>query len=452
MAEDERETPQPPDPSAAPADAPLGRFVMGRGGGRAYSLGALVERIADQFRLEHGGAADEPLSPALAEADTSARRMALIIETAGYIFAIESVSLTGQERALVLEGAYSELFGYGPLDPWLLDPHITSVLLRGSGKASVRYGHGELRPVGRLFDDDAHMRAIVDRLLADADAPLSDETDILETGLTVGQRTARLTVVPPSLAFEMTADLRLHPPILPTLEALVEADYMPVDALNLIRTILRSRYGFAIVGEPETGKTVLLNAIVGEYAAALGAGSAGASGERGGIAVVQRAEEMRLPDGVRGLAAVWPTETRAAVSFGEQITNALITEPDLLVLDEVRADEPFTIAPLLSEPNAPRQIWSVRGAPDSKRLQSALGMLARRSAFGEGERLVHALYERLPFVITLARIRDRLQVFSIAEWQSRIDTDYPDYVLLMRYEEGCVRPTGARSARWIDAG
>jgi hypothetical protein len=69
---------------------------------------------------------------------------------------------------------------------------------------------------------------------------------------------------------------------------------------------------------------------------------------------------------------------------------------------------------------------------------------------GQGEALVHALYERLPFMVTVARIRGRLQLFSIAEWQSRIDTDYPDYVMLMRYEEGRAQVTGTPPARWLD--
>jgi hypothetical protein len=77
-------------------------------------------------------------------------------------------------------------------------------------------------------------------------------------------------------------------------------------------------------------------------------------------------------------------------------------------------------------------------------------MLARRANVEIGEELVHALYARLPFVLTVARIKERLQLFSIAEWQSRIDTDYPDYVMLYRYQEGAARPTGKTLARWLD--
>jgi hypothetical protein len=146
----------------------------------------------------------------------------------------------------------------------------------------------------------------------------------------------------------------------------------------------------------------------------------------------------------------WQAGETPGASFADQIFAALEREPTCLLLDEVRSDEPGAIAPLLELDNPPRQIWVVRAAPDHKRLQSALGMLARRADAARGEAPVHALYERLPFMVTVARIRGQLQLFSIAEWQSRIDTDYPDYIMLMRYEEGRAQLTGTPPARWLD--
>ncbi|HEX2619352.1 MAG TPA: hypothetical protein VHL11_04370, partial [Phototrophicaceae bacterium] len=78
-----------------------------------------------------------------------------------------------------------------------------------------------------------------------------------------------------------------------------------------------------------------------------------------------------------------------------------------------------------------RQMWAFRGQADSKRLASALGMLARRGDATQSETLVRALYERLPFVIVVRRRKERLQLHSISEWQFLYDTDYPDYVELM---------------------
>ncbi|MCS7071179.1 MAG: ATPase, T2SS/T4P/T4SS family, partial [Anaerolinea sp.] len=250
-------------------------------------------------------------------------------------------------------------------------------------------------------------------------------------------RPVSLHLFTPPLTSEINADLRVHPQIAPTLTDLTHAGWMTEDAAELIAQIASSDYGFVIVGEPETGKTTLLNAIAQLLP----------QPER--MIAVERARELRLPYGAICRAVCHRSSERDPISFAEQIRGALAESPRTILLDEVRGDDPHCIAPLLELETAPRQIWVVRGVPDAKRLQSAMGMLARRAVYGAGERLVHALYERLPFVIALARIRNRLQVFSIAEWQSRVDTDYPDYVMLMRYQDGAARRTDAVPARWL---
>jgi hypothetical protein len=101
-------------------------------------------------------------------------------------------------------------------------------------------------------------------------------------------------------------------------------------------------------------------------------------------------------------------------------------------------------------PNPPRQIWSFRGTIFAKRLQSALGMLARRAAPTDGEILVRSFYERLPFVLTVNRVGDKLRLWSIAEWQFKHSPDYPTYTPLMQVEEGQLKLTGEHPARVLN--
>src|SRR5690606_22245409 len=154
--------------------------------------------------------------------------------------------------------------------------------------------------------------------------------------------------------------------------------------------IAGSNYGMSIVGEGESGKTTLLSAVAALIPVADGA------------AAVERSGEAQLPEAFERLTVRWSVGDQAGVSFGEQIEAAVARRPSCILLDEVRSDEPTAIAPLLEVTPSPRQIWVVRGVPDAKRLQSALGMLARRSNPERGEAPVHALYERLPFVLTTA--------------------------------------------------
>ncbi len=410
------------DQNAAP------RFVPARSGTRMFSQAALLERIEDAFHDEHAAAR-------LAAAVTAPQRYKLILETTDYVLAVESVRLSADEKAALIRRLYSRLFGFAALDDLFADERVTTIALNGAARAAVRYRHDDLTNIAPPFDDEQHMRMVIGRLLTDAGVELRDDLDAVETGLTIEGRPASLSVVLPSIAFGLNVDIRLHPRTAPTLDDLAEGGFMSEVALHLLRSLIRSKYGFVVAGETETGKTTLLNAIAQELP------------ERARLVSVERAGELRLPQGATSFTPQWGGDHR---SFGDQIYAALVAEPGCLILDEVRSDEPSAIAPLLDLDNAPRQLWAVRGAPDHKRLQSALGMLARRAQQGRGEALVHALYERLPFIVTVARIQKRLQLFSIAEWQSRVDSDYPDFVMLMRYQEGRAQPTGAAPARWLD--
>lgn len=409
------------------------RLVPGRSGTRFFSLAAVVERVLEQFRLEHGGG-----SPALREAATPAQRYRLILDCVEYVLAVESIALPEGDRAGIVRQAYSDVFGYGPLDALFADLSVTTIVIQGPRRASVRRGHGELESLTPLFEDSAHLTRIITRLLEDAGAQPGPNDGLLEIGLTVGGRPASVTVALPPVAMTPSLDIRLHGPAALSLQALVQAEMLTADAAAFIGQIAQSRYGFAIVGESETGKTTLLNALLPLLPQIEQA------------ALVERTGELRPPHSPVRLRPVWSAEPLLARSFGEQIEAALAHEPAMVVLDEVRADQPRSIAPLLEAASPPRAVWSVRGVPDAKRLQSALGMLARRAGTAADEGRVLALYERLPFVITVARIRGRLQVFSIAEWQSRIDTDYPDYVMLYQYRDGAAQRTEAQLARWLE--
>ncbi|MEP6989095.1 MAG: hypothetical protein ABI970_26060, partial [Chloroflexota bacterium] len=88
-----------------------------------------------------------------------------------------------------------------------------------------------------------------------------------------------------------------------------------------------------------------------------------------------------------------------------------------------------------------------RGAIFAKRLQNALGMLARRAEIGGGEALIRPLYERLPFVIAVNRVGGQLRLWNIGEWQFKHNPDYPTYVSLMQVEDGQLKRTGEPASR-----
>lgn len=403
------------------------KLVPSRFSSRYISVQALLERIENAFEEEYAG------TTALEEATTSAERLRLLNETVNYVLAVESVQPeTADDRAALVQEAYSRLFGYGPLDALLRDARVTTITLDGSDKAAARYGHGDLISVGPLFDSAAQMRRVLRRMLVDAGTDLYDDQPVVEIGLVAAGRRVCLNLITPPLTPSYTADIRVHPAQAPSLSDLTAAGFLTPEAEALLTRLARSPHGFAVVGDTESGKTTLLSAL------------AWLLPEPANTTAVERAGEMALPDGMTRLTARWRKGPEPAVTFGEQIGAALSRSSACILLDEVRADEPESVAPLLSRSDVPRQIWSFRGPFDSKRLRSALSMLARRSDMSQSETQVQALFRRLPFVLTVWRSRGAVGLYSVGEWQFIQSHDYPDYVPLLQMQDGALVSTGAQ--------
>jgi Flp pilus assembly CpaF family ATPase len=409
------------------------RLVTSRTG-RVISYGGLVERILQQFHEEHG---DDILQM---PADDETERRTLVKEVGEYIFAVESVVLSRAEQAEILQRAYSELFGYGVLDALLSDTRLTTIAIDGAEKISVREGPGQdLRPRDPIFEDVPHLRRTLEKILHAAGATLSEDTPVIETGLMVNNRAVSLNIATPPFAPEWSADIRLHPVQALSLSDLVKANMMTEQASTLLRAIVRSAHGLVVVGNTESGKTTLMSALIRELTSFEGVGT------------VERARELNLPDEVKRFVVKWATsEDDVGITFGEQIQAALDAAPSLVVLDELRSDDPSTIAPLLKQENAPRQWWVFRGTNDTQRTRTALTMLARMSDPGQSEAQVTALTQRLPFLVMLRRRRDGLELREIGEWQFREGREYADYVPLMEADFEGVRVTKNRPMHALD--
>lgn len=421
----ENENVVPPDEQRPP------QLIPGRGGTRMVSLAALLERIISAFESEHGGVTSDAPSQAFQEAQTVADKRKLVRDIVNYVVAVESIIISPDEQADIARQAYSELFGFGPLDALFSDERVTTIALEGIERVSVRRGHGELAVSDLLFEDLGQFRRVIGRLVRAAGAEQREDQPIIEAGLSVDSRPVSLNLVGPPVTMQLTADIRVHPRNIPSLEECVE----DARTRELLTAIARSPHGFVVVGEPESSKTTLLAAMLHT------------SGQSG-IVSVERAGELRLPEGGEQLIVQWPIGDAPGVTFSQRVIEALEKSAACIVLDEVRADETAGIAPLLlpdSDAPMPRLIWTFRGPAESKRLTSALTMVARRAESSRSEALVKALYQRLPFVITVRRRKDRVQVYTVAEWQwPSPEAEYPDYVELLSMGWESMEPTGKR--------
>jgi pilus assembly protein CpaF len=226
---------------------------------------------------------------------------------------------------------------------------------------------------------------------------------LLEVGLRLAGRPARITVTGAPISPELHVEMRLQPSRPPALGDLVQSGMLPEPAAGHLRHILDAGRGLMIAGEAGTGKTTLLQALMPLVSG-------------GGISV-ERAGELQPPPGWQQRAPVPAGDGTEAVDFAGQILAALDESPAWLILDEVRFDESAAMWAALAAAPGPRCLWALRASTDPLRLRTAFSMAIRRAVQALDQALIHqALLTRLPFVALMAHRQSRAQVTSIGEW------------------------------------
>ncbi|NPV66860.1 MAG: Flp pilus assembly complex ATPase component TadA [Anaerolineae bacterium] len=376
------------------------QIVPGRHGAASFSLAALRERIAAEVIAEVG---DQP--DVLEKLDETTRH-ALVREAGEYVLAVEAVRLDRAEKTALFTAVVREVFGLGPLDPLLADDDVTEVVMETAQRCLVRRRMGPLEdaPVG--FEDEAHLRRIVERMVRRAGGALQAGEPFLEAGLILAGRPARLTTIAPPLSPALHANLRLHPHNPITLATLAAEGVLNAREETLLRALARSPYGLVVAGDAGSGKTTLLQALLAECPVA------------GEVWLAQRAAEIRLPEGGHILAATAGTEELAGRSFAETIAAALANSPVVLALDEVRGDEAAALWEALTGSCRPRLLVTFRASVQPVRLRSSLRwlLLQGRPALTESD-VDGAILERLPLVIATGIVAGRLHLLAISQWE-----------------------------------
>ena len=404
--------------------------------GARISIEALVERIIEEFNIEHGTDSD-----AFLEAESRAKRMKLVSDVSKYIFAVESLQLMPDEQAGIIHRVFGEIYGYGPLDPLLSDERVTTISIEGVDKASVRYGPGEeLTVLDSLFTDNYHLDDTVRRILRDAKATYIEGMPFIEVGMEYDGRRVSFNIAFPPFTIETTVDIRVHPKQMPSLADLVTSEFMTEDAATFLRALMRSEHGFGVVGEPESGKSTLLSALTHELT----------NPEK--TITIERTGEFRPPEGVEQLVARWGYGDDEPITFVEQVENAISKSPETIIIDEVLTDKAEAVKLPLSMENPPRQIWAFRGGSITKRLRSAMTMVAQRANPADPDGMSKAVYDRLPFIIITKRnkAKKKLELLEIAEWQYPESGDYPDLISLMEQGWEGIEVTGRTPQHDLD--
>jgi len=122
-------------------------------------------------------------------------RDALIVRTRR-VLESEELILTKDQTENLIRGVVDRIVGLGPLEPLLEDPDITEIMVNDIHNIFIER-EGRIERVDVTFRDDAHLRHVIDRIVAPIGRRIDESSPLVDARLPDG---SRVNVIIPPLA------------------------------------------------------------------------------------------------------------------------------------------------------------------------------------------------------------------------------------------------------------
>jgi pilus assembly protein CpaF len=313
----------------------------------------------------------------------------------------EPTPLSQVEREEVIEQIVYEVTGLGPIEPLFRDHTISDILVNGPKDVYVER-KGKLSRVPTAFRNDAHLLAIIDRIVSRVGRRVDESSPMVDARLPDGSRVN--AIIPP---------LALDGPVLSirrfgaqiTIDQLLEYGALTTEMVDLLAGCVQARLNILISGGTGSGKTTLLNALSSFIPAS----------ER--VVTIEDAAELRLQqEHVVRLETRPPNaEGRGEVLARDLVKNALRMRPDRIIVGEVRGAESLDMLQAMNtghegslttiHANSPRDAlarietmiqFAVTSLPSKalrEQIASALDVIVQVSRLSDGTRRVTSVTE-----------------------------------------------------------
>jgi pilus assembly protein CpaF len=313
----------------------------------------------------------------------------------------ESTPLTVADREDIIEQVLYEITGLGPIEPMFRDLSISDILVNGAKEIYIERA-GRLTRVATSFRNDAHLMAVIDRIVSRVGRRVDESSPMVDARLPDGSRVN--AIIPPLALDGPVLSIRRFGTDL-SVQRLIDGGTMNPAMASLIAGCVAARLNIVISGGTGSGKTTLLNALASFIPA----------DQR--IITIEDAAELRLQQ-----EHVVRLETRPPNAEGEGevrardlVKNALRMRPDRIIVGEVRGAEAIDMLQAMNtghegslttvHANSPRDALArletmilMAGAnlPDRamrEQISSALDLIIQVSRLADGTRKITSVVE-----------------------------------------------------------
>lgn len=239
----------------------------------------------------------------------------------------EDESFRGKiDRKKVVEELINDVTGFGPINPLLLDPEVSEVMVNGPSQVYVER-NGKLEITYVQFRDDEHVMQVIDKMVAPIGRRVDESSPMVDARLPDGSRVN--VIIPPLSLQGPSITIRKFSKDPYTIEDLIRFDTVSREMAIFMEACVKARLNIFVSGGTGSGKTTTLNVL----------SSFIPSDER--IVTIEDAAELRLwQDHVVSLESRPPNiEGKGAVTIRDLVRNALRMRPERIVIGEVRGGE-----------------------------------------------------------------------------------------------------------------
>jgi pilus assembly protein CpaF len=261
-----------------------------------------------------------------AEGTPVAQQSNFIKQNIGRMFEKTQLILPDNLKRQIADQVINNLLGYGPIQVLLDDPDISEIMVNGPKKVFIEK-NGQLTKSRVVFEDDAHVLRIIDRIIlplgrrVDADSPAVDAR--LPDGSRVNAVVRPVAIDGPSITIRKFRKDKLK------VDDLIRFGSITRPMADFLQACVKAHLNIIISGGTGSGKTTLLNVMSGFIP------------ENERIITIEDAAELQLQQD-----HVLRMETKTAnidgvgsVSIRDLVKNSLRMRPDRIIVGEVRGGE-----------------------------------------------------------------------------------------------------------------
>jgi pilus assembly protein CpaF len=257
--------------------------------------------------------------------DTGALRERVLADTRRHL-AVQGQGLSRDDRERIASEIADDILGHGPIERLLNDDSVTEVMVNGPDEVWVER-QGRLYETTVRFTDEAHLRRIINKIVAQVGRRIDESQPLVDARLPDGSRVN--AIIPPLSLSGPLLTIRKFSKRRLGMEDMIRIGTLSTETVEFLERCIQAQLNVLISGGTGSGKTTLLNAV----------SQAISEDER--IVTIEDAAELKLNQQhvLRLEARPRNIAGEGEITIRDLVRNSLRMRPDRIIVGECRGAE-----------------------------------------------------------------------------------------------------------------